>query len=55
MIDLYDIAQKIINIDIYEARNNDLTPEILAEDLKDLNTCHETINYLLDIIENMED
>ena len=53
MNDLQDIAQRIVNIDPYEARNNDTTPESLAEDLKSIENCYETIIYLLDIIDDL--
>lgn len=54
MINLNDIAERILDIDPYEARNNDETPETLAEKLNDIETCHETIEYLLGIIDDLQ-
>jgi len=53
MNNLHEIAQRIVDIDIFEARNNDVTPEDLEEDLKDPEFCLETIVYLLDIIDEL--
>ena len=54
MINLNDIAERILDIDPYEARNNDETPETLAEKLNDIDACHETIEYLLGIIDDLQ-
>lgn len=49
--ELLKIASRIISIDIYEARNNDITPETLARELENYDFCIETIKYLLSVIE----
>ena len=47
---LLQIATDIIAIDPWEARDADLNPETLSEELKDITVCYDTINYLLSII-----
>lgn len=48
--DLYKMAADIIAIDPWEARDADLNPETLSEELKDITVCYDTIKYLLSII-----
>ena len=47
-----DLANRIYNIDIYENRNNDTTPEDIAESIR--TNPAETIKYLLDIIDDLQ-
>jgi len=49
-IDIRELAQRIWDIDPYEMKNNDTTPDDIVNAI--LDDPRETINYLLDIIEN---
>ena len=49
----YVMAKKIIDLDVFSARDNDLTPEKLADELQDIEMCKETINFLLDFIDDL--
>ena len=51
MKDLKELAKRIWDIDPYEMRNNDTTPEDIENAI--IEDPAETIAYLLDIIENM--
>lgn len=51
-IDLSELAQRIYDLDPYEMRNNDATPESIENEI-----CEDpraTINYLLDIIDELQ-
>lgn len=50
---MIELAQKIYNIDIYEARDNDETPESIAEMIE--NDPVSIIRYLVDVIEEMQE
>ena len=52
MDNIQDLANRIYQIDIYEARNNDTTPEDIAESIR--TNPAETIKYLLDIIDELQ-
>lgn len=45
-----ELAQRIYDLDIYEARDNDATPESIADDIK--NYPLDVMGYLLDLIED---
>ena len=54
MKELNEIARQIIAIDPWGAGDCDETPETLAAKLAtDIDTCHETIKYLLTIIDDL--
>jgi hypothetical protein len=52
MDELRALAERIYNIDIYENRNNDTTPDDIAEQIKQ--NPAEVIRYLLDIIDDLQ-
>lgn len=47
-----ELAKRVYNLDIYEMRNNDTTPEDIAESIR--TDPNETIKYLLDIIDELQ-
>jgi hypothetical protein len=47
-----DLAARVYSLDIYEARNNDETPETIAETIR--TNPAEIIKYLLDIIDDLQ-
>jgi len=47
-----ELAKRVYNLDIYEARNNDTTPDDIAESIR--TDPNETIKYLLDIIDELQ-
>ena len=51
-MNIEEIAKRIYLIDLYEMRNNDVTPEDIAESIE--KDPLETISYLLDIIEDLQ-
>ena len=51
-LEILELAERVYNVDIWEARNNDETPETLAEAIKK-NPCG-IIRFLLDRIEDLE-
>lgn len=48
---LNELAQRVFDVDPWEARNNDATPESIAESIK--NDPLPVIEYLLDVIEGI--
>jgi hypothetical protein len=50
--DIYELAERIYNLDPYEMRNNDTTPEDIANAITE--DPRETIAYLLDIIDELQ-
>ena len=52
MDEIKALAERIYNIDIYENRNNDTTPDDIAEAIR--TNPAETIKYLLDIIDELQ-
>lgn len=50
-MNISELAERIFNIDPYEMRNNDATPESIEQEIK--NDPESVINYLLDIIDDM--
>ena len=50
--DVLELAERVYNIDIYEARNNDETPATLADAIRENPT--GIIRFLLDRIEELE-
>lgn len=55
MINLLDLGQRLMDIDYWTNRDNDETPETIAEKLTDIDICHQTIDYLLDLLEDLEE
>ena len=47
-----ELAKRVYNLDIYEMRNNDTTPEDIAESIR--TDPNETIKYLLDFIDELQ-
>ena len=47
-----ELAQRIIDVDFYGARDAEATPETIAEDIK--NNPEAIINWLLEIIEDYQ-
>ena len=47
-----ELAKRVYNLDIFEARNNDTTPADIAESIR--TDPNETIKYLLDIIDDLQ-
>lgn len=54
MINLLDLGQRLMDLDYWNNRDNDETPETIADKLADIDICHQTIEYLLDMIDDME-
>ena len=52
MDNIKELAERVYNLDIYEARNNDTTPEEIADAIRE--NPAETIKYLLDIIDALQ-
>ena len=52
MDNIKELAERIYQIDVYEMRNNDTTPDDIAEAIR-ANPA-ETIKYLLDIIDELQ-
>ena len=52
MDDIMELAERIYNVDIYEAQNNDETPETLAKTIREMP--EGIIRFLLDRIEDLE-
>ena len=50
--EVLELAERVYNVDIYEARNNDETPETLAEAIR--TNPNGIIRFLLDRIEELE-
>ena len=46
------LAERVYNLDIYEMRNNDTTPDDIAEAIR--TNPAEIIKYLLDIIDDLQ-
>lgn len=51
-MDINAIAERIYNIDIYEARNNDISPADIVKSIQE--DPLTTINYLLDLIDELQ-
>jgi len=51
-MDIRDIAQRIYDIDPWNARNEDATPESIAESIK--NDPLPVIQYLIEVIEDLQ-
>lgn len=51
-LDIFEIAQRIYSLDPYGMRNADATPEDIANEI--LNDPRETLNYLLDMIDELQ-
>ena len=47
-----ELAKRVYNLDIYEMRNNDTTPDNIAEAIR--TNPAETIKYLLDYIDELQ-
>ena len=52
MDNIQDLANRIYQLDVYEMRNNDTTPDDIAEAIRE--SPAETIKYLLDIIDDLQ-
>lgn len=52
MDELRALAERVYNLDIYEMRNNDTTPDDIAESIR--TNPDETIKYLLDYIDELQ-
>lgn len=52
MDNIQELANRIYSIDIYENRNNDTTPDDIADAIR--TNPAETIKYLLDIIDELQ-
>lgn len=52
MANIEKLAQRIIDLDFFGARDADATPETVAETIK--NEPEQVINYLLDMIEDLQ-
>ncbi len=52
MDEIKALAKRVYNLDIYEMRNNDTTPDDIAEAIR--TNPAETIKYLLDIIDELQ-
>lgn len=52
MDEIKALAERVYNLDIYEMRNNDTTPDDIAEAIR--TNPAETIKYLLDIIDELQ-
>lgn len=51
-LEILELAERVYNVDIWEARNNDETPETLAEAIR--TNPNGIIRFLLDRIEDLE-
>ena len=51
-LEILELAERVYNVDVWEARNNDETPETLAEAIKK-NPCG-IIRFLLDVIDEYQ-
>jgi len=52
MDEIKALAERVYNLDIYEMRNNDTTPDDIAEAIR--TNPAETIKYLLDYIDELQ-
>lgn len=50
--ELLELANRIIDVDFYGARDAGATPETVADDIR--NNPEAVIEYLLDIIDNLQ-
>jgi len=50
-MDRIELAQRIIDLNPWEARDTGATPETVADDIK--NHADDVISYLLDILEDL--
>lgn len=51
-MDIYETAQRIIDVDIFGARDADATVESVTQDIT--NEPLTVINYLLDVIDDLQ-
>ena len=47
----HELAQRIYDLDVYEARDNDETPETIAETIEQ--DALAVVSYLVDLVENL--
>lgn len=51
-LEILELAERVYNVDPYEARNNDETPATLAEAIR--TNPNGIIRFLLDVIDNYQ-
>lgn len=49
-----ELAQRIFDLDFFDNRSEEITPETIAADLENPETALHIINYLVEALENLE-